>query len=172
LHAKGYDSFVILQWLQAELAENAPPPSCQTVKSCIWCANAFMEILCRANNFMTEPEVANVEVLGSAFMKLYLFLAHRHPKVWRIRPKFHLVWHVVTDPGLRASRHNTSKDSTWMDEDWVKKIGRNMKRCHKRTVQKTALQRYLVALKNKLKVCREKSVCFLRLWPVLVRPPL
>ena len=112
-----------------------------------------MTILCDAGPFLSKDaggEVDNVQILGNAFLKIYLDLHHDQPKVWRIRPKWHLLWHVVNDPSLRKASRNTSLDSTWLDEDWIKKIQRVMKKCHKVTAPKTLLQRYLVALRSKL----------------------
>ena len=163
LHAKGYDSFVILQWLRCELDTTPPPQSCRKLSSCVWCADTFMTILCGAEPFLADDEVQNVQTVGNAFLKVFLSLHNDQPHVWRIRPKFHLLWHVVNDPALRPAKRNSSLDSTWLDEDWIKKIQRVLRKCHKVTAPKTLLQRYLVALRSKLTDYSEKIV-----WPVHV----
>ena len=157
LHAKGYDSFVILQWLRWELETTPPPASCRKMCSGVWCADTFMTILCGAEPFLSDAEVQNVQTVGNAFLTGFLSLHTDKPHVWRIRPKYHLLWHVVNDATLRAAKRNTSLDSTWLDEDWIKKIQRILKKCHKVTAPKTLLQRYLVALRSKLSDYSEKD---------------
>ena len=106
-----------------------------------------------------EPcEVNNVAVVGNAFLRTYISLHHDKPKQWRVRPKFHLLWHVINDVTVRKSKRNPALDSTWLDEDWIKKIQRVLKKCHKVTAPKTMLQRYLVALQHKLVEQDEKSL--------------
>lgn len=128
LHAKGYDAYIILQWLRWELETNAPPESCAKLMTCIWCADTFMNVLCGAQPFMSDVEIDNVQTEGNAFLKTFISLHHDQPKVWRLRPKFHLLWHVINDPALREASRNTSLDSTWLDEDWIKKVQKIMEK--------------------------------------------
>ena len=81
-----------------------------------------MTVLHGANSFMDQGEVENVVVVGNAFLRCYISLHHDSPQTWRIRPKLHLLWHVINDANLRMAKRNASLDSTWLDEDWIKKI--------------------------------------------------
>lgn len=110
-----------------------------------------MDCLSSAGDTLSPEESSHASIVGDAFLKMYISLVHSEPDLWRLRPKLHMVWHLVHDAELRPSRRNPLLDSTWQDEDWVKRVARTLKRCHSRSAQKTVLQRYLLALQQKLR---------------------
>lgn len=148
LHAKGYDSYIILEWLSSEL-EQCADDSFTLMATMVWCAQSFARLLNAGPAFFCDEMAAQVRILGESFCKLYVQHVHLEPKVWKIRPKFHLVVHLALDAQLRKSRRNPAQDSTWGDEDWIKKIARMVRKTHRKTTAKRGLQRYLLLLKQK-----------------------
>lgn len=151
LRAKGFDSYVVSCWLNDVLQRHPPPHCCQKVAVLLWLADSFMGVLSSAPDFMALPQREHVSAVGNAWLRLYIDLASNEPMNWRVRPKHHLLWHAVNDPLRRCSGRNPTADSTWLDEDWIKKIQRLCKKCHRVTAQKTVLQRWLVGLQQKLR---------------------
>ena len=151
LRAKGYDAFAILRWLREELAE-VTDPQYDHISAMVWLADSWVTMLCDGEDFISENCAKQIQVLGESFLKLYLQAAHLQPKVWKIRPKWHLVHHLILDAAMRRSHRNPSRDSTWMDEDWMKKVTRVIRRTHRKTSPLTTLQRYLMFLQQKIRL--------------------
>ena len=83
-----------------------------------------------------------------------LQVVHSNPKIWRMRPKFHLLSHLFEE-GARASQRNPNENAIWMDEDWVRRVARIIRRTHKDTSCLTVIQRYLLFLCQNLKTLKE-----------------
>lgn len=143
---------MVLRFLNDLLQSNPPPDECKKIVALVWLADSTMEVLCNGPPFLAHEERQHVSVVGNAMLRLYVDLCHDEPSNWRVRPKFHLCWHMINDPLSRAAGRNPSKEGTWLDEDWIKKIQRVCKRCHKVTARKTVLQRYLIGLQQKLRL--------------------
>ena len=84
----------------------------------LWSGNKAMRLLYESPNwFLDSNEKKTFGVLGRIFLHTFLRLANeamqRHEMLFKVRPKFHLVTHVVESP--RAL--NFSRYATWMDED-------------------------------------------------------
>lgn len=146
LHAKGMDACIILRWLGEMLEEREP--ECSKVATAIWLANSFMEVLGGAGPWLDEHQRLHVQIVGLAFQKVYLSLASENRRRWYVRPKFHLLTHVLQMQ--HSSGRNPLLDSTWLDEDWIKRVGAMVRRCHKVTAPLTVLQRYLICLHHRL----------------------
>ena len=115
-------------------------------------AASFMGVLGQAENFLSDEQAKHVEVVGEAFLKVWVSQAHLHPAVYRVRPKFHVLHHCVLEAAQRPSRRNVRLDSTWMDEDFMKKVSKIIRRTHRKTSPLTTLQRYLLVLKDELDI--------------------
>lgn len=63
---------------------------------------------------------------------------------FKMRPKHHYLWHVAMDVGL--DRVNPRIYHCWEEEKFLGRLKRIATKCHGATVQKRALERYLVAL--------------------------
>lgn len=87
-----------------------------------------------------------MKTIGSVFIRVFCKLAAkavaRQEFAWRMKPKFHLFQHVV------FSRRcvNAAKYSTWMDEDFLRKISKTMALTPGVTAQERTLQRWMMAL--------------------------
>ena len=148
---KGHDAAVIVSWLFDELGGKVGlPAGCDLVATCVELAHHFMSGICGGDDFLDAERQHYIQACGHAFQVVYLTLAGQNSNVWRIRPKFHLLSHLIAEGGRPSSR-NPKENGTWMDEDWVKKISRILRRTHKKTSPQTVLQRYLLLLAQKLK---------------------
>lgn len=147
LRAKGFDTAVLGKWLLAELEK--APDWCNKIYMLVWAAD-FVLVALHAADFLPERVSQQVTVVGEYFVKLYVTLAHEERGRWMIRPKLHLFHHLVCFPSECRSRRSPHMDATWMDEDWVKKTARILKRTHKLTCARNTVSRYLVLLKQRL----------------------
>jgi hypothetical protein len=62
--------------------------------------------------------------------------------LWKLRPKGHYLCHHVDD--AYTYRANPRFQALWMDEDFVGKLARLGRACHRKTVAARALQRYTI----------------------------
>ena len=96
-----------------------------------------------------------VSVLGRIFCQVFLNNSagaiRSHVLDWKVRPKFHMLLHLC------ESSHgslNASVYSTWMDEDWLKKVARTMRLTNVRTSQLRTMQRWLLSIPMNLEEAR------------------
>ena len=147
LKAKGYDSFIILRWLVMEITTNRPQ-NYDMLCTCLWSLDSFLSVATNANRFFTQNEAEHIQSVGLLFLKTYLQLAveslARKRRLYKVRPKFHLLCHLIFDMPL--SRANWTFDSTWMDEDFNKVCMTVTKKVHRRSATKRTLQRWLLAV--------------------------
>ena len=120
------------------------------LKTCMWAGNHALSILCNGGHFLTSQEQNNVQLVGLMFVRCYLLLARQaldaNRKLYRIRPKFHLLHHCFRSPFATTSRTNHGAYATWMDEDSLKKLMKIMSETDKRTAERRLLQRWLLSL--------------------------
>ena len=116
------------------------------IKIVLWAADNFVAHLheCRSRGvWLTQSEVEQAVQTGSLWQQQHLLLHQAYSnwcsfKLWNIRPKFHLLTHVIDE--LRVTAKNPVVHATWMDEDWVRKV-------HRRTAPRSILSRYLIGLR-------------------------
>ncbi|CAJ1328612.1 unnamed protein product, partial [Effrenium voratum] len=155
-HCKAAQMTAMLGWLLTVLAACSDQVASPQLKACLWCLNAFLELLFRErrhSHTLTQNVAEHAHALGMAFVQLYLELHHMYRgwytyMLFNPRPKLHLCVHVLDD--LRATRRNPARWVNFMDEDALKKLGQVARRCHARTVCTAALQRMLVGLLPKM----------------------
>ena len=156
---KGFDTFILLAWLVEEVGQRHPTSRDAATQmmldemcTSLWSANKWLEMLSHADMFLTDGQQLQKVVVGRLFLCSYLRLAQRavenNQRLWRVRPKIHSFTHLVEED--RPGRQNPHYASTWMDEDWVKRVMRVKKKTHRRTAPTTTLQRWLLALGTKL----------------------
>ena len=149
LVCSGYDSFVISSWLEGILENHAD--RYPMILTLLWSCNKATSLMYAASGFLTPEEKASLKVLGNLFLKTFLHLACQARQdlkfFWRVRPKLHLLAHVFDS----CRDVNQSRYSTWMDEDYLKKIGRTLKLSPMRGAQQRLLQRWLLCLPGHFK---------------------
>lgn len=151
--SSGYDAFVAMRWLEALLAPYTDVY--KEICTLIWCANQAISLLYSADRYLSQTERDNLDVLGSTFLSTYMFLAKNAIDelkfLWRVRPKHHMMSHI-----FRSHRCiNQSYYSTWMDEDFLKKIGKVLGLTAVQTAQRRILERWCLSIPKNL----ERFVC-------------
>ena len=68
--------------------------------------------------------------------------------IFKMRPKHHYLWHV--GQSVKATRLNPRLHHVWSDEKFLGCIKKVACHCHGSTVQKRAIERYLIALSSYL----------------------
>lgn len=154
LTGSGYDAFVIARWLQFVLEPHSAIYA--EILTLLWTSNQAISLLYDAGWFLKPEEKQTVRTLGDVFCRTYISLAAEAIRagvyLWRVLPKMHLLKHI-----FRCDRHiNIAKYSTWIDEDWLKKIGRTLKLSAQKNSQKRCLQRWLLAIPGNLQRCASK----------------
>lgn len=144
LKVSGSDAHVIGVWLEQVLQ-----PFQQTYGefcALLWSSNRCMRLLYKGIFFLTPAEKNTAATLWNIYASTFLRLAREavenHKLLWRVRPKMHLIQHLMDWPRMV----NPSMYSCWMDEDWLRKISRTLKLSAVATAQKRVLQRWLMAI--------------------------
>ena len=153
LKGKGYDVYTVLVWLEVIWPMEAEGLDAEY--TLLYTAGSFMGVLALGDGFLSHEQSMHVAIVGEAFLRVWVGQAHLYPDVYRVRPKFHVLHHCVLEASQRPSRRNVRQDSTWMDEDFMKKIGKIIRQTHRCTSPLTTLQRYLVLLKDELQILVE-----------------
>ncbi|CAE7217726.1 unnamed protein product [Symbiodinium sp. KB8] len=154
---KGYDTFIILRWLVSEVTHR-PPRNQELLCTCLWAADSCLSVASAAGRCMTEAEYVHVSTIGNLFLKSYLRLARTaldaRKKIWKVRPKFHMLYHLFCD--VSASHANFNYHATWMDEDYNKHVVRIKKSTHKKTATVSTLKRWILGLPGQLETACAK----------------
>ena len=148
LHAKGADVGTILKFLCWKTQQKSPPEY-QGMTACLWAASNMVGLLMTSGVFMTGEERETGYFYGSLFLSSYLSLANEaiaaDVLLWKIRPKYHFLCHVISD--LNDFARNQAKLSTWIDEDGMKHALRMMRMMISSTSPVNMLKRWTVIAK-------------------------
>ena len=144
---KGYDAYVAGLWLEELLA---PYDEFGDLFTLFWASNKALTTMYAGDWFLTEHERETVQDLGQVFPETYARLARdavqRGEYLFKILPKFHLLCHLW----VPSRSVNQSKYSTWMDEDFLRKISKTLSLTSSRTAQRRVLERWLMSLPEHL----------------------
>ena len=142
--SSGYDQFVVATWLEQELGFHTDIYG--ELATLLWASNRAISIQYAAGRFLTHEEKETIRTLGGVFLNTYVKLAYdslrRSEFLFKIRPKLHLLSHVFNSTRVI----NQSQYSTWMDEDFLKKIGRTLGLTSVLSSQKRLLQRWCLSI--------------------------
>ena len=164
---KGSDTVILLRWLMHKLnyiltvtPDLYPSPSGDVMKLALAAArlaDQFVETLIvefRVSVWLSKAVARKCVEAGSKFVHLYYKLAQvSFKKEWLLyglRPKLHMMVHMIDDlhsfvqDEAAAWTMNPISDFCFMDEDFIGKISRLSRRCHKLTCTKETISRYLV----------------------------
>ena len=154
------DATAVLRFLSQKLAQKPSPFPFEGLSACMWVAEQLNATILRSNVFMTEPEVQAVDALGSSFLRMYLSLANKAQEqnalLFKLRPKFHFVQHLLLDATARPSRRSLGWDANFMDEDYVKQCLRILRGLHPSTAAHNVLKRQVTQLKFAVAHYRER----------------
>ncbi len=148
LHCKGAQTGIVHRWLQ-RLAEddfgNLPAMAghAQMVRD----SGQFLRLCMKGAPFLTEQNALDAFAAGIRFLARYVQAnqdaATRQKLRFFIRPKFHLIQHLVM-LCTRPSRRSCHLDATWLDEDMIGKMMKVLQGLHPRTANLRALQRFFL----------------------------
>ena len=148
------DSGVFLSWMAALLQRQPPKEPWVGLAGVVFCVDRLCSILLSASVFLSDAENRQVRVLGNLFINGYIRLASTAMAndllLFKVRPKYHFVQHMLEDCSTRASARNCGWDAVWMDEDFVKYCMRMYRRMSRRCAALNILRRNLVTLKKYL----------------------
>ena len=155
LVAQGSDVHIICTWLEEVLSQHAE--QYQQFMTMLSAANRALRLLYSAGPFPTRREKDTVRVLGELFAKSFVQLSaeavQNNALLWRCRPKFH----VLTEFFLMRRSINPVMYSTWMDEDFLRKLSHTLRLTSNRTAQTRILQRWLMAIPEQLHRVRQPN---------------
>ena len=142
--SSGHDNYVLCSWLRTVLEPhvNIYKDYC----AMLWTLGEAMSLIYHGPRFLSQPVLDQIRSLGNAFLKLYMRHAtmakDAHEFLFRVQPKLHSLDHIFKSRRCVNARFY----STWMDEDFLKRMSRPMELVDVNTGQKRALQRWLLGL--------------------------
>ena len=150
LGVAGYDAYVIGSWMEDLLS--AFTEKYPEIYSMLWLSNRAVSLMYSQEGwFLNQREKDTLEVLGFAFLRVFLSMARgsleQHKLLFKVRPKLHLLCHVFRSKRLV----NPARYSTWMDEDFLRKASRTMGLTDSRGSHLRFLQRWLMSIPGHFK---------------------
>ena len=114
--------------------------------TCLWGLSDFIYKLDCAGPWLTAEEAKGCYDSGYLFLDSMQELANiagdNNEFLWKVRPKTHYMCHHFDD--VYSTRANPRHRTCFMDEDFVGKLARLGRHCHRKTVALRVLQRYLL----------------------------
>ena len=158
LKGSASDTSVFVAYLSEKLQSVQLPHPYEGVAACVWTANMFFSGLANARFFLDHNERDYLFVLGRAYIASYAQLASvafsRCEYLFKLRPKFHILTHLVWDIAQRDSGRNPSMDALFIDEDFVKWSLRKYRKMSRQTASLNLLRRCLVQQQDRLRQWR------------------
>ena len=132
-----------------------PPPHLFLSSSCCFryhevqgCSTAMSLFICsldRSGDWLSLKEAVMISEFGLRFLRQYSVLARRSVDrkecMWKVRPKFHYYHHMLFE--IRGRRFNVCRTQTFAGEDFMGKMKSLGRKCHRSSITKRALQRYI-----------------------------
>ena len=161
LKASASDTAVFLGYLSEKLQAVQIDEPYQALTACVWAANTFACNLSHGGFFLEEHERDILFVLGRAFLTSWAQLVYigfsRSELLFKLRPKYHVMTHLIWDLATRQSGRNPCVDSCWLEEDYVKWSLRKYRKLSRMTASLNVLRRSLVQQKDRLKRWSEQQ---------------
>ena len=146
--AKGYDAYIAGMWLEELL--HPYEEEFGDLYVLFWSSNRALSTMYAADLFLSDGQIQTVKDFGQLFLDTYTRLAReaveRGEFLFKILPKLHLLHHVW----VPSRRVNQSRYSTWMDEDFLRKISKTLSLTSSKTAQRRVLERWLMSLPEHL----------------------
>jgi hypothetical protein len=148
---KAWQTRVLIAWL-AEVSRDAPDAGANgsnaTLALCLHWLAVFFSVMEKAGFFFKPDELATFSNATQQFLASYSALAAEALRtdelLWPIRPKHHGVCHLRL--GALADFRNPKRFGCMLDEDFLGRIVKVATKCHRRTMARGVLLRYLTRL--------------------------
>ena len=125
------------------------------VATAVWSSHKLLETVVGGPICLDPVSAASAHAHGMMYLLSYVRLGATsladRKLLWFVRPKFHMIHHIVLSLQSRPSSRNPHLDSVWMDEDFVGTILKLMKIIHPMLRARRTLQRWLLGLTVKLR---------------------
>ena len=155
LKASAADASLFLAFLEYKLPRVRLPEPYRGLTSCVWAAHLFVSMLSGSDFFIGPEARQTLHTVGLAFLNTYLKLAlianERAELLFKLRPKFHVLVHLVSDLIATQGGRNPCLDSCFLEEDYVKWSLRKFRKMSKMTACLNLLRRCLVQQKCRLR---------------------
>ena len=182
VHCKGADTGLLTQWLTSFLSVQGSeaiarvlgarvtmpvsqiildflgPREVDLVQKLFKHCDVMLLTLAKAKGcWLLDEERRKAGAAGQIMMETYGLLSARHADephgvYYKIRPKCHALVHVVLDLLWLDPCPNFWSDCCWMDEDFIGKVCRLVRKCDPRKVLTCTCERYLSLLQSELGV--------------------
>lgn len=157
---KSWNMRVVAAWVASVCAaanDHTEPKRLRAL--CAYGQAEFYLALEQSPRYLSVGQAERIYKAGVVCLKAYSALrgiaqaAKR--RAWVIRPKFHRMHHLCLD--LRRELYNPRFYHCYADEDFVGRIVRISRRCHKRCVSRRALQMWQLRLRTVIKMKLKSS---------------
>lgn len=134
LRAKGYDCAELGMWLCRAGRLSRLRQSCVQ----FGVGSKFFLTVLHSKDLLSRQEASQTRVVGQFWLKFWLTFANREPGRWRLRPKFHLLFHFVCSADDGKSLRSPICDGWNVDGRRVDQTNRsdNSKKLTKKPVQR------------------------------------
>lgn len=166
LTGKAWHCKIVLGFLVSFLETQDVDPM---LKTACWAAENFLGVLSESRQdsiFLQPQEIQQVQTVGMLFVDCYLRLRLKFEnwclyKLFNVRPKLHLLCHFLGD----CTRiRNPLTASTYMDEDWLRRVMKLARKTHIKTTQSSTLKRYLAGPAPALSLSAGVACCIHAAW--------
>lgn len=160
LDAKAAHVKLYLMFLASEIfiASLCGDPELKIIAACLYYVAAFIADLNTCGMLLSEAKAGVAKLNGQRFLVLYRYLARftmqRNLFRYRLRPKVHYLHHAVLQ--LDHWRLNPMLATCFLDEDFMGKVKSISSKCHKRTVCRRTLNRYVVMMRHRWRRLRKR----------------
>ena len=153
LHVSAADAGTCLAWLVQKLQEQPMEAPYDGLLGCAWASHSMVRMMMDGGFFLSLEEREAIQTVGSIYLLTYAKLAaiaqEQGELLFKVRPKYHVMTHLMTDIRFRGSGRNPAVDANWLDEDWVKWSLRMYRRMSRKTASENLLRRTLIIQKQR-----------------------
>lgn len=158
LSCKASPSKAIAKWVAERARDHANKPTAsemdKLVATCLTCYASSLDLMDHADLIMTEDEADRFYRLSLTHLQTYALLNKKSralvgtrtigKNLWLLLPKHHHHFHCAMK--VRSERINPRSTSLFAGEDFIGRVSRIARVCHRTTVSERVLQRYLALI--------------------------
>ena len=156
LNSKAVNGKIVTFWLVEVMGQFASRPGAsvldKTVATCAWTYAQLLRLMDSAGPVLTTAEAQQFAGWGFQHLQLYSSLRFKSSRVlgasapmrflFQLVPKHHYFYHMIKD--AKESRINPSFYTLLTAESFIGMMGRIARSCHRASVSRRTLERYLV----------------------------
>ena len=157
LSCKAAASKAITMWVATRAVEHAQRPSSneddRLVAVCMHSYASMLQLMSDCNEILSDDEAERFFTLSMTHLQAYGLLRKKSAasrgkapgrQLWLVLPKHHFLMHVAST--VRQEKINPKTWSLFCGEDFIGRLGRMARVCHRQNLSQRVLQRYLASL--------------------------